>query len=112
MTNPSVERWREIHAPSPTMLRFLMERDGYQVSLWNDRAGMFYGIHKRDEEQSYWIISGKLEITFENGTSYTLKNGDRDFIPAGSWHSARVLGEEPVMYLVGEKINRKRGRRK
>ena len=30
--------------------------------------------------------------------------GDRDFMPAGTYHSARVAGDEPVMYLVGEKM--------
>ena len=35
---------------------------------------------------------------------------DRDFMPAGTYHSARVLGEEQLLYLIGEKLPEKRRR--
>jgi quercetin dioxygenase-like cupin family protein len=115
--NCRIERWKEYHAPNPAMLRLILEREGYRVFQWSDRAGMVYGIHKHDEAQSHWIVSGELEITVEKQGSYTLQAGDRDFMPANTWHSAQVLGTEPVLYLVGEKIiakeiKRKRGRPK
>ena len=56
-----------------------------------------------DEEQAHWILSGTLEITVERVGTFELKAGDRDFMPARAYHSARVVGEEPVMYLVGIK---------
>lgn len=31
-----------------------------------------------------------------------LEAGDRDFMPAETYHSARVIGDEAVLYLVGE----------
>ncbi len=111
-----IQRWREFNAPNPAMLRLKLNREGYRVFHWADRAGMIYGIHKHEEDQTHWIISGELEIALEKGGSYILKAGDRDFMPAHIWHTARVLGEEPLSYLVGEKIavkpKRKRGRPK
>lgn len=117
MANSRVERWREVYAPSPAVLRMRLGSEGYRVYHWVDRAGTIYGIHKNDKEKSHWIISGEMEITFEKGETYTLRAGDRDFIGAQIWFKARVVGEEPLNYLVGEKIKvekikRKRGRPK
>lgn len=117
-----VERWRKFHAPNAAMLRLEMEQEGYRVYQWSDVAGMFYGLHNHEEPQSHWIVSGSLEITV-GGQTYTLEAGDRDFLEAETWHTARVVGETHVVYLVGEKIiekpvesepppKRKRGRPK
>lgn len=103
--------------PNAAMLRLKLSGEGYRIFHWVDRAGTIYGIHKHEEDQTHWIISGEMEITLENGGSYILKAGDRDFMPARTRHKARVIGEYPVSYLVGEKIaevkpKRKRGRPK
>ena len=99
--------------PNPAMLRFRMEADGYRVFQWSDRQGAFYGTHSHREDQSHWIISGRLEITVEGSGVYILEAGDRDFMPAETHHTARVIGDEPVVYLIGEKLpppKKKRGR--
>ena len=98
-----VEKWRELYAPNPAMLRHALTIEGYQVFQWSDEPGKEYGSHKHDEDQSHWVLSGSLELSIEGTGSYALKTGDRDFMPAGTYHSARVVGEEPVMYLVGAK---------
>jgi quercetin dioxygenase-like cupin family protein len=112
--NLRIERWREVYDPSPAVLRLKLSSEGYSIFHWIDRAGTVYGIHKHDKDQTHWIISGELEISLENGFTYTLKAGDRDYMPAETWHIARVVGDEPVNYMVGEKIKvkRKRGRPK
>ena len=99
-----IERWKEIYAPNAAMLRLALTREGYRVFQWCDRPEMGYSNHKHNEDQTHWIISGALEITITNVGSYTLETGDRDFIPAHTYHSAQVTGEEPVLYLVGAKI--------
>lgn len=104
MSKYRIERWKEVYAPNGAMLRFWMEREGYRVFQWGDRPEMTYALHKHDEDQSHWIISGKLELTIERVGTFTLEAGDRDFMPAGIWHSARVMSEEGVVYLVGEKL--------
>ena len=60
-------------------------------------------MHFHNEAQSHWIISGQLEITVQSVGTFLLKAGDRDFMPANTYHSARVIGEEPVMYLIGSR---------
>lgn len=97
-----VERWREIHAPNAAMLRHILSIEGYRVFQWGDPPGAIYADHKHDEEQTHWIVSGQLELTIESHGIYLLEPGDRDFLPAGTYHSARVIGDEPVVYLIGE----------
>jgi quercetin dioxygenase-like cupin family protein len=98
-----VEKWQELYAPNIAMLRHTMTVQGYDVFQWCDAPGAEYGSHRHDEEQSHWVISGTLELTVQGVGVFVLEAGDRDFMPAGTYHTARVLGEEPVMYLIGAK---------
>ena len=100
-----VERWNELSAPLSAMLRLRLTQENYDVFQWCDNPGMVYGNHMHAEDQSHWIISGTLEIAVEQVGTFELNAGDRDFLPAHAYHSARVIGEEPVMYLVGIKRN-------
>jgi mannose-6-phosphate isomerase-like protein (cupin superfamily) len=103
--NYRVERWSEINPPLPAMLRLRLTQENYDVFQWCDNPGMAYGNHMHGEDQSHWILSGTLEITVEQVGTFELNAGDRDYLPARAYHSARVIGEEPVMYLVGIKRN-------
>jgi len=98
-----VEKWVEVHDPSPAMLRLMMEREGYSVFQWCDQPGAEYGLHQHNEDQCHWIVSGTLELTIEGFGVVVLEAGDRDYMPANTYHSARVVGEEPVLYLIGSK---------
>lgn len=98
-----VERWKEVYSPNPAMLRLLLVREGYEVFQWADRPRAFYGAHKHPEEQSHWIISGNLEIHVKDVGTFQLGPGDRDFMPAETYHTAQVLGDEAVVYLIGIK---------
>lgn len=99
-----VKKWSEIYAPNPAMLRHILATEGYRVFQWCDQPDRSYAQHMHHEDQSHWIVSGALELTVENFGTVVLEAGDRDFMPAGTYHSARVIGEEPVIYLIGEKI--------
>jgi len=46
-------------------------------------------------------MSGMLELTVDGAGVFILEAGDRDFMPAGTEHTARVVGAEPVTYLIG-----------
>ena len=96
------EKWKEFHAPNPATLRYHLGNEGYSVFQWCDRPGMTYGVHKHEEDQCHWVVSGTLELSVLNVGVFILEAGDRDFMPAGTYHSARVLGEQPVLYLIGE----------
>lgn len=98
-----IDIWKEVYPPNPAMLRIKLEREGFRVTQWTDRPGAFYGLHKHGEDQSHWIISGSLEVTVNN-RAFVLTAGDRDFMPADTYHTARVVGDVPVFYLIGESI--------
>lgn len=99
-----IERWMQVYTPNPAMLRHILVSEGYRVFQWGDTPTSVYPLHKHPQDQSHWIVSGALELTIEKVGTFVLEPGDRDFLPANTYHSARVVSEESVIYLVGEKI--------
>lgn len=97
-----VERWSTSISPDARDLRKRLQSEGYSVFQWSDAPGTTYAAHSHPEDQSHWILSGKLELTVEDET-YTLSAGDRDYLAANTTHSAFVPGDEPVTYLIGAK---------
>lgn len=97
-----VERWSEGASPDAQELKTRLSKEGYSVFQWSDAPGTKYGPHSHAEDQSHWIVSGELELRAGHET-YTLRAGDRDFLPADTMHSAFVPGKEPVTYLIGAK---------
>ncbi len=97
-----IERWNDTSLPNAARLRQELEREGYSVFQWSDAPGTKYGPHAHGEDQSHWIISGELELRVGYET-YTLRPGDRDFLPADTIHSAFVPGDDAVTYLIGAK---------
>lgn len=95
-----VDRWSKATYADPNELRSHLESEGYSVFQWSDSPGTTYGEHSHSEDQSHWILSGALQLTV-SGETYTLRAGDRDFLPANTIHSAFVPGDEPVVYLIG-----------
>jgi len=98
-----VQKWNRPHPPNSAGLRLELEAEGYTVFHLCDRPEMQYGLHKHSDDQCHWIISGSLEINIDHGGTFVLECGDRDLMPAETYHSARVLGDEPVVYLVGSR---------
>lgn len=101
--NYRVERWTGDTGPDPSTLRSIMAQEGYSVFEWLDRPGTVYDLHAHDDDQSHWIVSGRLELTVKEAGINVLGPGDRDYMPAGTMHSARVVSDEPVVYLIGSK---------
>ena len=97
-----VEYWGGAAPPDARRLRRRLELEGYSVFEWTDRPGATYPPHSHPEDQSHWVLSGALTLVVE-GEEYTLRAGDRDYLPAWTVHEARVEGGEPVVYLVGAK---------
>lgn len=100
--NFRVEKWREAYPPNPAMLRHALTVEGYTVYQWTEFPGRMYGMRKHEPELSHWVISGSVEIVLKNGGTYVLEAGDRSFMPAETYHTFRVLGEETLLYLIGE----------
>ena len=97
-----IERWNGSAEPDVDDLRKRLEEDGYTVFEWQDAPGTSYGLHSHSEDQSHWIVSGALTLRL-GWEEYTLRAGDRDYLPANTEHSASVSGDEPVRYLIGVK---------
>jgi quercetin dioxygenase-like cupin family protein len=97
-----IDRWSDPATPNAQELRARLVSEGYSVFQWSDAPGTRYGPHAHGEDQSHWILSGELELSVGH-EAYTLRAGDRDFLPANTVHSAFVPGHEPVTYLIGAK---------
>lgn len=98
-----VEKWSGPGRPDEAELRKVLAAEGFSVYKWSDRPGAVYGVHSHVEDQSHWILSGRMELTVEGFGEFLLEAGDRDHMPGGTNHSARVVGDGPVVYLIGEK---------
>ena len=96
-----IEKWEGPGEPDTASLVRQMRSEGYSVFQWTDNAGTVYPDHQHPEDQSHWIISGMLELTVLGYGKATLGPGDRDFMPVGTMHSAKVIGGQPVKYLIG-----------
>ncbi len=98
-----VLRWEEGLAPDPILAADILRSEGYSSFQWSDRAGAYYPEHSHPDDQSHFILSGRLEINVKGVGTVVLGPGDRDLMPAGTVHSARVVGNESVVYLIGSK---------
>jgi quercetin dioxygenase-like cupin family protein len=78
----------------------LLEREGYEVAAYAYREGTVFSEHKHAQEKCDAVLEGVLRIT-AGGVSYDLKPGDRIYLPAGTRHSAEVVGRRTVLSLDG-----------
>lgn len=99
-----VEKWDRAEPPDVEELKSRMRSEGYSIFQWSDAAGAFYSDHDHSEDESHWVVSGSMELNVHGFGSVVLNAGDRDFMPAGTIHSARVIGDESVVYLIGAKL--------
>ncbi len=97
-----VQRWQGTGAPDLAALRMTLEGEGYSVYSWTDDRGAAYPPHTHDVDQSHWVVRGAIALTVGDA-QYVLRAGDRDWLPAETLHSACVVGDEAVTYLVGSK---------
>jgi quercetin dioxygenase-like cupin family protein len=97
-----IERHGDGPVAQASTLQRRLEEEGYRVYAWSDSPGTVYPPHRHDTDQSHWVLSGTLALTVGE-EEYVLEAGDRDWLPAGTLHAARVVGREPVAYLIGER---------
>lgn len=98
-----VEKWTGEKEPSGSELKRVMESEGFSVFQWSDSPGSYYSPHIHANEQSHWIVSGTLELAVTGIGTFHLSAGDRDFMPPNTEHAATVIGDKPVIYLIGSK---------
>src|SRR6266487_5229544 len=94
MAEVRLERWEESDGP-PTEKRMMsvLESEGYEVAVYAYREGTVFSEHEHSQEKCDAVVEGILRIT-AGGVAYDLKPGDRLYLPAGTRHSAEVVGRK------------------
>jgi len=93
--------WEEEDGPlTEKRLMRVLEREGYEVAVYAYRQGTVFPEHEHAQEKCDAVVEGFLRISV-GGTVYDLKPGDRLYLPAGTRHSAEVIGRRTVVSLDG-----------
>lgn len=95
-----IERWDEGRdGPfSEDALRDKLERRGYTVSRYTYPPGTSFPDHTHSVDKIDAVVSGRFRMGTAEG-DIVLEAGDALAVPAGTVHSAEVVGEEPVVSL-------------
>ena len=105
MPEIKVRRWDspkdgEFNEP---LLKQKLEAKGYRVFCYTYSPGTYFGEHKHGESKIDAVVSGTFRMGM-HGKFVDLGPGDWIEIPAGSVHSAEVIGRDPVVSLDAIKI--------
>jgi quercetin dioxygenase-like cupin family protein len=73
-------------------------KEAIQVSI-DFSVGSAFGMHKHPGEELIFVTDGLLEYQVEGRPPVVLKAGQVLFIPAGTYHSARNVGETSATEL-------------
>ncbi|RMG97892.1 MAG: cupin domain-containing protein [Deltaproteobacteria bacterium] len=79
-------------------LRRRLEAAGYVVTRYVYPPGTFFPAHTHDVDKIDAVVSGTFEIVLE-GRRHLLGPGDQVEVPRGAVHTARVVGDVPVVSL-------------
>ena len=95
--------WQEKRIPGEGALRRRMEAEGWDIRLWRDPSERTYGAHTHSQDESLWVIRGRIVVQ-TGGWTYALGPGDRLDLPKGIIRSARA-GPEGALYLIGRRFD-------
>ena len=76
----------------------LLEREGYEVVVYAYRQGTVFEEHAHPQDKCDAVIEGFFRIRVGEDV-FDMKPGDRLYIPAGTRHSAEVIGRRTVVSL-------------
>jgi quercetin dioxygenase-like cupin family protein len=101
MPNVRLEHWDPSDGPvSEKRLMGLMEGEGYEVAVYAYRQGTLFPPHEHTQDKCDAVLEGTLRVSV-GGIAYDLGPGDRLYLPAGTRHSAEVIGAKTVVSLDG-----------
>jgi len=83
---------------SEANLRRKLESRGYHVSTYVYPPGTHFPEHDHGVDKLDAVLSGRFRISI-GGQSAVLEAGDTVVVPKHVFHSAEVVGEEPVVSL-------------
>lgn len=94
-----VEKWDPAWGRlSEAALRRRLEDEGYSVNRYVYPPGTFFPEHTHAVDKKDAVLSGRLKIGAA-GREFVLEAGDVIEIPAGTRHTAEVVGDEAVVSL-------------
>lgn len=79
-------------------MRSRLEAEGYSVARYVYPPGTRFPTHTHSVDKKDTVLKGKFRVVAE-GSEFVLEPGDMLEIPAGTAHSAEVLGDEAVVSL-------------
>ena len=98
---PTVKRWNPQAGPLQlSTLRQVLQGEGMITAWWSDLPGTRSPAHAHPFPETRWILSGFLRVAL-GGEVVELGPGDRIDVPAGTVHTAEVMGLAPVVYVTG-----------
>src|SRR5215813_8425436 len=93
------EQWGEL---SEASLRKRLKSDGYSVTRYDYPPGTYFSSHTHSFDKKDAVLSGRFLIRAK-GREFILGPGDVLYVPAGTLHSAEVIGNETVLSLDASK---------
>lgn len=97
-----VQRDPQAPLPSQEEAEARLHQEGYDSFCWYDVPGASYPDHGHSHDECLWILKGEIEFHI-GGVNYTLRPGDRLYLPKGARHTAKVPRTQGVTYLVGQR---------
>lgn len=96
-TSARLTHWPGPEIPTETAIRRVLEAEGLAYGRWSNKPLDVYFAHSHTYNKVIYVIAGGITFTMPNdGTSFTMKIGDRLDLPAGVIHEAVIstLGVE------------------
>lgn len=96
-----LESWQDDDGPlTEKRVMGFLEREGYEVAVYAYREGTVFGEHTHPYDKCDAVLEGFFRVTV-GGVAYEMKPGDLLYMPAGTPHSAEVVGRRTVVSLDG-----------
>lgn len=93
----TLHRWQESWGPlTEDSLRERLEEGGFQVTRYVYPPGTYFPDHTHTIDKKDGVFFGRFLLKML-GREHVLGPGDFIEVPAGTVHSAKVLGDEPVV---------------
>ena len=93
----SVHRWNEEWGPlTEQSLRERLAEGGFRVTRYVYPPGTYFPDHEHSLDKKDGVYSGRFRLRML-GREHVLGPGDFIDVPAGTVHSAEVVGGEPVV---------------
>jgi quercetin dioxygenase-like cupin family protein len=101
MSEVRLEQWNAADGPlSEKRMMRLLENEGYEVAVYAYSEGTRFPEHEHAQDKCDAVLEGTLRITV-GVAAFDLKPGDRLYLPAGTRHTAEVIGSKTVISLDG-----------